>query len=78
MYIRNVWIVLKIISKFILQFLVSGFVVMLFHYDGVVDKWRMFEWSDHVIHVSAPNQTKWYIFFSKSIFRMCIVNLVLF
>lgn len=44
---------------FFLQFLSSNFVVMLFHYDGNVDKWKTFEWNDHVIHVSAVNQTKW-------------------
>lgn len=45
----------------LLQFLESDFVIMLFHYDGIVDKWKMFEWSDHVIHVSVANQTKWYV-----------------
>lgn len=43
----------------ILQFLSSQFVVMLFHYDGNNDGWKGFEWNDHVIHVSAINQTKW-------------------
>ena len=43
----------------LLQFLSSNFVVMLFHYDGIVDEWKDFEWSDHVIHISAVNQTKW-------------------
>lgn len=47
-------------SLSILQFLSSGFVVMLFHYDGIVDEWKEFQWSDLVIHVSAINQTKWY------------------
>lgn len=41
------------------QFPPSDFVVMLFHYDGVVDAWRDLEWSAHAIHVSAINQTKW-------------------
>lgn len=44
----------------ILQFLESNFAVMLFHYDGIVDEWKDFEWSHSVIHVSADNQTKWY------------------
>lgn len=43
-----------------MQFLSSGFVVMLFHYDGIVDEWKQFQWSDLVIHVSADDQTKWY------------------
>lgn len=42
-----------------MQFLSSGFVVMLFHYDGIVDEWKDLEWSDLVIHISAVNQTKW-------------------
>lgn len=42
-----------------LQFLSSNFTVMLFHYDGVVDEWKDYKWNDHVIHVSARNQTKW-------------------
>ncbi|GMI87881.1 STICKY GENERATIVE CELL [Hibiscus trionum] len=36
------------------------FVVMLFHYDGVVDEWRDLEWNDRAIHLSAVNQTKWW------------------
>lgn len=43
----------------VLQFLSSDFVVMLFHYDGAVDKWRDLNWSDRAIHVSVMNQTKW-------------------
>lgn len=46
-------------SIFILQFLSSNFVVMLFHYDGVVDDWRDLSWSDRIMHVSGVNQTKW-------------------
>jgi hypothetical protein len=34
-------------------------VVMLFHYDGIVDDWRDLDWSDRAINVSAINQTKW-------------------
>ncbi|KAL9660123.1 hypothetical protein QQ045_024934 [Rhodiola kirilowii] len=54
------------------QFLESNFAVMLFHYDGVVDKWRTFEWSDHVIHVSVANQTKWW--FAKRFLHPDIVS----
>lgn len=43
----------------ILQFLSSDFAVMLFHYDGIVDEWKDFDWSNRVIHVTAVNQTKW-------------------
>lgn len=43
----------------LLQFLENKFVVMLFHYDGMVDEWKNLEWSSRVIHISAINQTKW-------------------
>ncbi|KAL0387249.1 UNVERIFIED_CONTAM: hypothetical protein Sradi_2606700 [Sesamum radiatum] len=33
------------------DFLGDDFAVMLFHYDGVVDKWHDLEWSNRVIHV---------------------------
>ncbi|EXC29927.1 hypothetical protein L484_015120 [Morus notabilis] len=49
-----------LVNKMVRKFLSSNFVVMLFHYDGNVDKWKTFEWSDRVIHVSAVNQTKWW------------------
>ena len=41
------------------QFPESDFIVMLFHYDGILDQWKDLEWNDHAIHVSAVNQTKW-------------------
>jgi len=44
---------------FLWQFSSSEFVVMLFHYDGTVDEWKEFEWSETAIHVSVVNQTKW-------------------
>ncbi|XP_038703109.1 uncharacterized protein LOC119999557 isoform X1 [Tripterygium wilfordii] len=49
-----------LVNRMVKKFLSSGFVVMLFHYDGIVDEWKTFEWYDHVIHVSVPNQTKWW------------------
>ncbi|KAK9292520.1 hypothetical protein L1049_020493 [Liquidambar formosana] len=49
-----------LVNKMVKKFLSNGFVVMLFHYDGIVDKWKNFEWNDRVIHVSAVNQTKWW------------------
>jgi hypothetical protein len=51
---------------FLLQFPLSDFVVMLFHYDGVVDEWRDLSWSNSAIHVSAVNQTKWWAWFIPS------------
>ncbi|KAF7817755.1 uncharacterized protein G2W53_023210 [Senna tora] len=64
--IRQKDLVSKMIQKVLqsilhsLLFLASDFVVMLFHYDGIVDQWKDFEWSDNVIHVSAINQSKWW------------------
>ncbi|KAH8480652.1 hypothetical protein H0E87_030787 [Populus deltoides] len=49
-----------LVNKMVKKFLSSNFSVMLFHYDGIVDEWRDFEWNDRVIHVSARNQTKWW------------------
>ncbi|KAJ8771352.1 hypothetical protein K2173_026529 [Erythroxylum novogranatense] len=49
-----------LVNKMVGKFLSSNFSVMLFHYDGIVDEWNEFEWSDRVIHVSARNQTKWW------------------
>ncbi|XP_058007160.1 uncharacterized protein LOC110650723 isoform X5 [Hevea brasiliensis] len=50
----------EVVDQTVKKFPLSDFVVMLFHYDGVVDKWRDLPWSDHAIHVSAVNQTKWW------------------
>ncbi|CAM8897435.1 unnamed protein product [Rhodiola kirilowii] len=61
-----------LVNKMVKKFLESNFAVMLFHYDGVVDKWRTFEWSDHVIHVSVANQTKWW--FAKRFLHPDIVS----
>lgn len=47
---------------------------MLFHYDGIVDEWRSFDWSNSVIHISALNQTKWYSF-DLHLQRSCILGL---
>jgi len=41
------------------QFPSTDFVLMLFHYDGIIDEWRDMEWHHRAIHVSAINQTKW-------------------
>ncbi|KAJ3708587.1 hypothetical protein LUZ61_012292 [Rhynchospora tenuis] len=50
----------EIVNSIVSKFPSSHFVVMLFHYDGVVDKWRDLHWSDGALHVSAINQTKWW------------------
>ncbi|GAB4846811.1 hypothetical protein Ancab_025816 [Ancistrocladus abbreviatus] len=49
-----------VVNKIVEKFLSCSFIVMLFHYDGIVDGWRDLEWNDHVIHLSARNQTKWW------------------
>ncbi|KAH6769540.1 lysine ketoglutarate reductase trans-splicing-like protein [Perilla frutescens var. frutescens] len=50
----------KNVDKMVQKFIGSDFVVMLFHYDGIVDEWKDFNWSSSTIHVSADNQTKWW------------------
>lgn len=49
-----------VVNQIVQKFISSNFVVMLFHYDGIVDEWRDFAWSDSVMHVSGGNQTKWW------------------
>uniref|UniRef100_A0A7N0ZSS3 Uncharacterized protein n=1 Tax=Kalanchoe fedtschenkoi TaxID=63787 RepID=A0A7N0ZSS3_KALFE len=60
------------VNKMVEKFLGSDFAVMLFHYDGAVDKWSAFEWNDQVLHVSAANQTKWW--FAKRFMHPDIVS----
>ncbi|KAH9684765.1 pentatricopeptide repeat-containing protein [Citrus sinensis] len=50
----------KIVDQIVRKFPSKDFVVMLFHYDGVVDEWKDLVWADRAIHVSAANQTKWW------------------
>lgn len=50
----------ELVNQMVGKFLESGFVVMLFHYDNVMDEWSDLEWSSNVIHVSVSNQTKWW------------------
>ncbi|KAL2460587.1 Protein of unknown function (DUF707) [Abeliophyllum distichum] len=60
------------VNKIVRKFLANGFVVMAFHYDGVVNEWNEFGWHDKVIHVSVPNQTKWW--FAKRFLHPDIVS----
>ncbi|KAK3018493.1 hypothetical protein RJ639_003578, partial [Escallonia herrerae] len=62
----------EVVKEIVEKFLAHDFVVMLFHYDGVVDEWRDLGWSTHVIHVSAINQTKWW--FAKRFLHPDIVH----
>uniref|UniRef100_A0A5B7AVP1 Uncharacterized protein n=1 Tax=Davidia involucrata TaxID=16924 RepID=A0A5B7AVP1_DAVIN len=50
----------EIVNKIVEKFPANDFVVMLFHYDGIVDEWSDLGWSGRVVHVSAMNQTKWW------------------
>lgn len=50
----------EMVDKMIRKFLSPAFVVMLFHYDGIVDGWNDLDWSKSVIHIAALNQTKWW------------------
>ncbi|KAL1553248.1 hypothetical protein AAHA92_13948 [Salvia divinorum] len=61
-----------VVNQIVKKFLENDFVVMLFHYDGVVEKWNDLEWSDKAIHVSVVNQTKWW--FAKRFLHPDIVN----
>lgn len=38
----------------------KNWTVVLFHYDGRTSEWDQFEWSKHVIHISARKQSKWW------------------
>ncbi|XVF21259.1 hypothetical protein REPUB_Repub12eG0074600 [Reevesia pubescens] len=60
------------VNKIVKKFPESDFVVMLFHYDGIVDQWKDLEWNDRAIHVSAVNQTKWW--FAKRFLHPDIVS----
>ncbi|XP_060202991.1 uncharacterized protein LOC132631434 [Lycium barbarum] len=50
----------KNVNDIVKKFPETDFVIMLFHYDGVVDEWKDLEWSSTAIHISAINQTKWW------------------
>ncbi|XP_051146425.1 uncharacterized protein LOC127262004 isoform X2 [Andrographis paniculata] len=50
----------NLVNEIVRKFFDNDFVVMIFHYDGIVDRWRDLEWSDRAVHVSAMNQTKWW------------------
>ncbi|KAL8087661.1 hypothetical protein AgCh_037709 [Apium graveolens] len=60
------------VNEMVKKFPEDDFVVMLFHYDGVVDAWKDFEWSSRAIHVSAIHQTKWW--FAKRFLHPDVVS----
>ncbi|MQM19524.1 hypothetical protein Taro_052530 [Colocasia esculenta] len=53
----------EIVDQIVRKFISSDFTVMLFHYDGIMDEWKHFQWCDSALHVSAINQAKWYTIF---------------
>lgn len=48
------------VNKIVQKFPSNNFTVMLFHYDGIIDKWSDLKWNARAIHVAAINQTKWW------------------
>ncbi|CAI9298553.1 unnamed protein product [Lactuca saligna] len=60
------------VNEMIKKFPSDDFVIMLFHYDGVVDEWKDLEWSSRVIHISAISQTKWW--FAKRFLHPDVVS----
>ncbi|KAK6915872.1 Protein of unknown function DUF707 [Dillenia turbinata] len=48
------------VDHIVRKFRSSDFVVMLFHYDVIIDEWKDLEWNNEVIHISAMTQTKWW------------------
>ncbi|XP_052184091.1 uncharacterized protein LOC127796069 [Diospyros lotus] len=55
------------------KFLSGNFTIVLFHYDGHVDRWWEFEWSKKAIHIAALNQTKWW--FAKRFLSPAVVSI---
>ncbi|KAH7684787.1 hypothetical protein IHE45_04G001100 [Dioscorea alata] len=51
----------KVVNQIVQKFSSNNFVIMLFHYDGIVDGWKDMPWSGSALHVSAINQTKCYL-----------------
>ncbi|KAL4572295.1 hypothetical protein LXL04_019067 [Taraxacum kok-saghyz] len=60
------------VNEMIKKFPSDDFVIMLFHYDGIVDEWKDFEWSSRAIHISAISQTKWW--FAKRFLHPDVVS----
>ncbi|KAM0061143.1 hypothetical protein Hdeb2414_s0004g00132481 [Helianthus debilis subsp. tardiflorus] len=60
------------VNEMIKKFPSDDFVIMLFHYDGIVDDWKDLEWSSRAIHLSAISQTKWW--FAKRFLHPDVVS----
>ncbi|KAJ7568394.1 hypothetical protein O6H91_01G031000 [Diphasiastrum complanatum] len=62
----------KFVDHIVQKFPLNNFTVMLFHYDGIVDKWYDLAWTLEAIHIVALNQTKWW--FAKRFLHPDIVG----
>ncbi|XP_039137884.1 uncharacterized protein LOC120275303 isoform X2 [Dioscorea cayenensis subsp. rotundata] len=62
----------KNVDDIVNKFFSENFTVILFHYDGNVNDWHDFEWSDSAIHIVANHQTKWW--FAKRFMHPDVVS----
>ncbi|KAM0945520.1 hypothetical protein DsansV1_C10g0103581 [Dioscorea sansibarensis] len=62
----------KNVDAIVNKFFSENFTVILFHYDGNVNDWHDFGWSDSAIHVVANHQTKWW--FAKRFLHPDVVS----
>ncbi|XP_074332184.1 uncharacterized protein LOC141669276 isoform X2 [Apium graveolens] len=60
------------VDNIVQKFLPVNFTIILFHYDGKMDEWLNFDWSNHAIHIVAQNQTKWW--FAKRFLHPSVVS----
>lgn len=63
----------KNVDLIVRKFLMANCSVILLHYDGNVDGWNDLRWSNKAIHISAPNQTKWW--FAKRFLHPDVVSM---
>ncbi|KAH7692579.1 hypothetical protein IHE45_01G076000 [Dioscorea alata] len=62
----------KNVDAIVNKFFSENFTVILFHYDGNVNDWHDFGWSDSAIHIVANHQTKWW--FAKRFMHPDVVS----
>ncbi|XP_058083466.1 uncharacterized protein LOC131231194 isoform X2 [Magnolia sinica] len=60
------------VDAIVQKFFSENFTVILFHYDGNVDGWHDFHWSNKALHIVARNQTKWW--FAKRFLHPDVVS----
>ncbi|KAH7659776.1 hypothetical protein IHE45_16G053000 [Dioscorea alata] len=61
----------NVVNQIVQKFSSNNFVIILFHYDGIVDGWKDMPWSGSALHVSAINPTKWW--FAKHFLHLDII-----